>query len=1239
MYLPLRPDESVGDDRRAKSSASPIRTAGAGAAVLPPYFKLRTKQSGCNGAVSRFEKPAAVGEEVTKLARDAGVPAQLIYLAAFQTLLFRYTNHDEICIGAAGPAVAPDAEIHATDHPCGIAAIAGKFAGENTFRQIIDRAGRRGKLSHARASDQCCCGQAIGAEAPFRSAFIYRTAVPGRLADALSSHDQQSELLPPKYDLALVVTEPAASVDPVVIGIEYNTELYTVADAQRIIGHYLTLLEHACRAPQTLIADLSLLTADEYRQIVFDWNRTAGPYPSETLIQQGFEDRAREAPDRIAVIAGGREFTYGQIEQRANRLAHCLIEHGVGPGTFTGICLKRSEEMIIAVLAVLKAGGAYVPLDTAYPKDRLAFMLKDTAAGVVITQSSLLDRLPAAAAAAKSARYLCLEEVAAKLAGQRDTAPERRATPDDRCYVIFTSGSTGRPKGVVLRHRAVTNVLDWVNLTFAVNAADRLLFVTSLSFDLSVYDIFGVLGAGGSIRVASEMELGDPTTLLGILKSERITIWDSAPAALSRLAPFFAATASDANANDSALRLVMLSGDWIPVPLPDQVRGQFPGARVISLGGATEAAVWSNWYGIEKVDPAWPSIPYGKPIRNARYHILDAHLKPVPVGVPGELHIGGGVLAEGYLHREELNRARFIDDPIVPFVQPGAHPQLSSGNGAGLNGHAGRSTNGGTQDGDGKACVNKFPNWPTGSKVYKTGDLARYLPDGNIEFLGRMDTQVKIRGFRVEAGEIESLLLLQHASVQDAVVKAHKDSNGQNFLVAYVVARAGHSLTPVEIQRHLHKQLPDYMVPQQVVLLAALPLTQNGKVDRNILAPPAVGTVRAPGRECVPPATDAERALVAIWEEALGVTPIGVNDDFNELGGHSLTAAMVMALVESRLGHRVPIEVLLSKPTVRGLAEVITSKLELGGSVLIPLQTSGTHPPLFLIAGAGGHVFAFHAFARRLGSQFNVYGMRAVGIDGTEPPLDSIPAIAARYLKEIQAAQPEGPYVLSGYSIGGIIAFELAQQMQAAGMKVSRVIVFDLMAPGYPRRLPFWQRAYLHGRRILAIDWREKWGYLIERAKNVAARVMSRFGRYRVPAGQIPGIDVIPHQRVRAVLNGLLKGWSHYWPQKAFDGQIVMMSSTVADDWVGSVMDDPSKGWSRWSTQPVKLCSINAPHTLFFREGYVDQLVGRVREVLETAKDQSQASGEHITAGNRSGIREGEALQRLSLTPCEPALK
>ena len=358
---------------------------------------------------------------------------------------------------------------------------------------------------------------------------------------------------------------------------------------------------------------------------------------------------------------GGKTVTYRQLEDRSNRLAHYLQFLGVKPGDLVGVCLKRSTDMVAAVLAVTKVGAAYVPLDPAYPKDRLAFMLDDTTGGPgsdpMVTRRSATRLIPTGSSTSTRSRPSWPSSGRPRRSGAH--------TPDAVAYVIYTSGSTGRPKGVVVRHRAAVNTLDWVNRTFAVGPKDRLLFVTSLSFDLSVYDIFGVLGAGGSIRVADEHELKDPARLVEILRTEPITMWDSAPAALQQLTPFF-----DLAAPSSSLKLVMLSGDWIPVTLPDQVREAFPYARVMALGGATEAAIWSNWFPVETVDPTWPSIPYGKPIRNARYHILDTDLQPVPVGVPGELHIGGLCLADGYLNRPELTAERFIPDPFRRWRAP-----------------------------------------------------------------------------------------------------------------------------------------------------------------------------------------------------------------------------------------------------------------------------------------------------------------------------------------------------------------------------------------------------------------------------------------------------------------------------------------------------------------------------------------------------------------------------------------
>jgi amino acid adenylation domain-containing protein len=910
--------------------------------------------------------------------------------------------------------------------------------------------------------------------------------------------------------------------------------------------------------PTTPINEFSPLTPAERQRIVFDWNRTEGAYPAADCLADAFARRALESPNAPALLVGGKVVTYRQLLDRANRLAHYLKRQGVKPGNLVAVCLRRSADMVAAVQAITRAGAAYVPLDPDYPKDRLAFMLEDAKAALVLTQWALLDRLPS-----ESTRLINLEQIDSELAACPNTEPERTNTPDAVAYVIYTSGSTGRPKGVVIRHRAAVNTIDWVNQTFGVGPNDRLLFVTSLAFDLSVYDIFGVLGAGGSLYLADEHELKDPAKLAEVLRTGGITMWDSAPAALQQLTPFLSHAAQS-----ESLRLVMLSGDWIPVTLPDQVRESFPNAKVIALGGATEASIWSNWFPVESVDPTWPSIPYGKPIRNARYHILDSRLEPVPVGMPGELHIGGLCLAVGYFNRPDLSDERFIADP---FRQ--------------------------------------------GERLYKTGDLARYLPDGNIEFLGRIDHQVKIRGFRIELGEIEAALA-QHSAVRDAVVKPFKDDSGSTSLAAYVVCRA--AVESADLGQHLRERLPDYMVPSAFVFLNSLPVTLNGKVDRGAL--PVPHAVAAPNYEA--PTNDAERALQDLWEQVLNVRPVSVTARFDDLGGHSLLAAQLVARIETELGHKIPLETLFTAPTVREQAGVIQRKLELGGGTLVPFNEDGDQPPLFLIAGAGGHVFTFHKFARLVGPEYPTYGMKAIGVDGSEPPLDRVEAIAERYLQEILKVRPRGPYVLAGYSVGGLMAFDLALQMQRRGLEVAKVIAFDTLAPGYPRPLPWLIRAGIHFVNFLSLKGERKWGYLGDRLRNLRHRLLTLARLNHLDLEYQPNVGGLSDQVLKRVWAALERAWYRYRPAEKFNGQVVLVRSEQQEHWAATRLDDPLKGWTRWTTQTVQIISVPVGHMDIFSEENLDRMVREMREVIRSGHQKlarSASKGESKALARAAG--------------------
>ena len=678
-----------------------------------------------------------------------------------------------------------------------------------------------------------------------------------------------------KFDLTLSLEEHSGEL---VGTVEYATDLFDPTTIERLILQYERLLTAALETPDLEVPEIPLLSTAERHHVLIEWNDTAMVCDEETLIHQPFEIWAARTPEAVAAIHGQRVVTYGELEAEANRLASHLASLGIGRGSLVGIHLRRSLGMLSALLAVLKAGAAYVPLEIGHPPARLQKILASLEISCLLTETPELDAIQEMQSGLPGPiQVVCLDCVDFETAGT--SAPVRQATPDDLAYIIFTSGSTGTPKGVMVSHRPVINLVRWALRTFSFSPADRVLFVTSLSFDLSVFDIFGLLAAGGSIRIATEEEIRDPQRLLQALSEEPITFWDSAPAMLEQTVPFLAGIDPLAG---SALRLVFLSGDWIPVTLPDRIRDRFAGARLISLGGATEATVWSNIFPIGKVDPVWTSIPYGRPIENARYHVLDARLTPCPVGVPGDLFIGGGCLADGYAQEPELTASKFLPDPW------GAIP---------------------------------------GDRLYRTGDRARYRPDGNLEFLGRGDSQVKIRGFRIELGEIETVLA-RHPGVRETAVLAREDRPGEKRLVAYIAAEEDCAPSSAELRDYLRDRLPEYMVPVTWVFIPGLPVTSNGKLDRRAL--PLPGHSEA-AMDHVAPRTPTEGSLAALWEEVLKVGAIGAGDHFFELGGHSLLATQLLSRIQAEFSVQMPLRELFVFPTLAEMAARIED-LVLAGS-------------------------------------------------------------------------------------------------------------------------------------------------------------------------------------------------------------------------------------------------------------------------------------------------------------------
>jgi len=641
--------------------------------------------------------------------------------------------------------------------------------------------------------------------------------------------------------------------------------------------------------------------------------------------------------------------------------------------------------------------------------------------------------------------------------------------------------------------------------------------------------VFGALRAGASVEIASSSLLADPVKLVRKLCNPGITVWDSAPAALTRLVPFL-----PERAPASSLRLVMLSGDWIPITLPPLLQRTFPEVSVESLGGATEAAIWSNHQAIRDLEPSWVSIPYGRPIQNARYYVLDRRLRPVPVGIAGDLYIAGACLAEGYLNRPELNADRFLADPF----------------------------------------------W-AGERMYKTGDLVRYFPDGVMEFLGRADFQAKIRGFRVELGEVE-LSIMKLPGIREVVCHTYIDASGAKSLAAYVVLKLGARLEEAAIKEALGRALPEFMVPSQVLILSELPMTPNGKIDRQALPNP---TARAAVSDVVAARTELEKQLVAIWEELLERKPIGVTDDFFALGGHSLLAVMLVTALKSRLGISVPLSRVLEQPNIAAFASNIANHKPPGrrSRHLLALHSRGSKPSLVLVGGVGGYTFTYRNFPKLLGDDQPVFTFMSLGTeDATEPVEHSVEQIAEVYEEELSEVVPTGPLVIGGFSFGALPAFELARRLIEHGREVTLLMSFDGFAPGYPSILPLFQRIAAHVREFIGRDGPGRWAYLRDRARSVRQRAYTLLGREEDLAPVNPFADPNMSTRMKKLWVHQNRAGHRYATGARLPCDLLLVRAAQPYQWLATKMDDPNYGWSRYVSGEISAVTIPGQHTDLF---------------------------------------------------------
>jgi pristinamycin I synthase-3/4 len=836
-----------------------------------PTDRVRPATHTYRGAGEYLELSPALVENLKTLSRREGVTLYMTLLAAFNVLLARYSGQADICIGTpiAGRTRAETEEL--IGFFVNTLVLRADMSGNPGFREFLAQVRERslGAYVHQdvpfeRLVEELQPSRSLSHTPLFQVMFMLQNAPVGELKlQDLTLSEIDTGVSTAKYDLSLSMTESEEGLNGSLI---YNTDLFDAETIQRLLRHFQTLLEAVAADPQRRLSDLSLLTGDERRQLLVEFNDTERDYPREQTIQELFEEQAARRPESLALRCDGQQMSYGELNARANQLAHYLRKRGVGPEATVGILSGRSLELVVGMLAVLKAGGAFVPLDYHHPPQRLASMLEETGARVLLTQERMRDRLPEF-----NGEVLSLDGEQSLFDGEPTTNPEARNPPEHLAFIYHTSGSTGRPKGVLAVHRGVVNYLAFVAGNYELSERDVVLQVASLTFDASVRDILGTLAGGAKLVLVGDEDARDPLALLRQIEAQGVTcILSIVPTLLRSLVE----TAAEGVRPGATLRLILASGENLLFSECERARSVFgPQLSLVNQYGATECTMSQTFHRVRETE-AQGVVPAGRPISNTQVFILDGRLEPCPVGVAGEVHIGGAGLARGYLRSPELTALKYIPHP-----------------------HAREA----------------------GARLYKTGDRARYLPDGRIELLGRLDQQLKVRGMRIEPGEIEGALGA-HENVRACVVVAREDAPGDQRLVAYVVLRR--TQEGEGLRAHLKERLPAHMLPSAFVVLDALPLTSNGKIDRAALpAPDRSANESAPS--FVAPRTPLEESLCGIWAEILGVGRVGVEDNFFELGGHSLLATQVMSRIRKTLQIELPLRALFEQPTVASLAVLL----------------------------------------------------------------------------------------------------------------------------------------------------------------------------------------------------------------------------------------------------------------------------------------------------------------------------
>jgi amino acid adenylation domain-containing protein len=897
----------------------------------------------------------------------------------------------------------------------------------------------------------------------------------------------------------------------------------------------------------------------ERNQLVVEWNDTHTEYPAATSVHELFESQVQRTPAATAVEFDGKVWTYYALNEQANRIAHRLKASGVGPDVPVGILVERSADLIAGLFGILKAGGAYVPLDENYPAERIQHILRVADAPVVITQSALVDNLDGYAG-----RVICLDVEQAALELESPENPAPCTPPENLAYVMFTSGSTGQPKGIAVPHSALLHFVRAATQTYGLTSADRVLQFASICFDTSIEEIFPCLTLGATLVVRTR-EMLDSLAHFWKRTSEWGITFLSLPTAFWH--ELVASVSEHVSLIPPHLRLIVIGGEKARADRLNVWR-QYVGQRIQMLNtyGPTESTVVATACDITA--PIHGEIPIGRPILNVRAYLLDELRQPVPRGVTGEIYLGGPGIARGYINDPVRTEAAFVPDHFVP-----------------------------------------------GGRLYRTGDLGKYRADGNIEFMGRVDSQVKIRGFRIELEEIETVLG-QHPDVNDAVVMANSDGSGDLSLAAYVTADADSLLSDQSLRKFLTTRLPHYMVPSSFVRMEVFPTTPGGKVDRHKLRNLSIESLATDdGSTSVDEnLNEVETHVKRLWEEVLHGRCIRADDDFFELGGHSLLAIRLLSDVKREFTYGISLAEMLKTPTVRSMAALLRQK-EQGNEVwspIVPLQTQGDKLPLFCAPVGGGSAFYYRTLASHIGTDQPLYTFEPIGMNGTDEPHNSVEDMAAYYIRHMRKIQPAGPYSICGLSFGGIVAYEMARQITESSDKVACLVLFDCRAPGDSLgldrrevdslhramyRVSYGTRFHLENLSVYSSSG-ERWRYLKARASLLRKRIRDQVrGKSWRLSRENPILMELPeiYQKVRAA-DGRAR--ANYVPEN-YSGHLLLLKAHLQKP---DFALQPMLGWDRIAPN-AQVIETPGSHFSLLEEPCVRVTVSHVKQALESTRN------------------------------------